>query len=234
MKTFVIGDIHGRYKALKEVLKSSKFDYNKDKLIILGDIVDGGINTYKVVEELLKIKFTIFVLGNHDCWVMKYISSGWADSIWISQGGANTLRSYGADVLEARTITDDPVIITSNLNIPATHQDFFNRAKYYHLENEMLFVHGGIDPKKPIELQTKYTLVWDRDLIDDAQEKPIPGYNKIFIGHTSTQKFNGVMFPIKYNNLIMMDCGGGWNGKLAIMDIESEEYWLSKKQEGGK
>jgi len=67
MKTFTIGDIHGRYKALKEVLKLSKFDYDNDKLIVLGDIVDGGINTYKVVEELLKIKNIIFVLGNHDC-----------------------------------------------------------------------------------------------------------------------------------------------------------------------
>ena len=56
MKTFVIGDIHGRFKALKEVLKNSKFDYINDKLIVLGDIVDGGIRTYDVVEELLKIK----------------------------------------------------------------------------------------------------------------------------------------------------------------------------------
>ncbi len=27
-----------------------------------------------------------------------------------------------------------------------------------------------------------------------------------------------------------MDCGAGWSGKLAIMDIDTEEYWLSKKQ----
>ena len=66
MNTFVIGDIHGRIEALQEVLLSSTFDYDKDKLIILGDIVDGGANSKDCVDELLKIKNTVFVLGNHD------------------------------------------------------------------------------------------------------------------------------------------------------------------------
>ena len=56
MKKFVIGDIHGAYGALVQVLQRSKFDYKKDLLITLGDIVDGGKDSYKCVEELLKIE----------------------------------------------------------------------------------------------------------------------------------------------------------------------------------
>ena len=67
MSRFTVGDIHGRYEALIEVLKASKFNYLEDKLILLGDICDGGYNTYEVVEELLKIKNLVFCLGNHDC-----------------------------------------------------------------------------------------------------------------------------------------------------------------------
>ncbi len=62
MRRFVLGDVHGRILALKEVLKKSKFDYKKDKLIILGDVVDGGYNTYMVIEELLKIKNKILTI----------------------------------------------------------------------------------------------------------------------------------------------------------------------------
>jgi len=40
-KTFVIGDIHGGYKALLQCFARSGFDYKKDKLICLGDITDG-------------------------------------------------------------------------------------------------------------------------------------------------------------------------------------------------
>ena len=50
MRTLVIGDIHGRYNALKQVFNSSKFDYERDRLILLGDIVDGGVNAYLVIE----------------------------------------------------------------------------------------------------------------------------------------------------------------------------------------
>lgn len=232
MKKHVIGDIHGRFEALKQVLRRSRFHYKNDKLIVLGDIVDGGINTYKVVEELLKIKNLIFVLGNHDEWFMHHIASGWADEIWIQQGGANTLRSYGAKVKESDFITDDSFIDTRDLNIPVTHQHFFNRAVYYHIEDDMLFVHGGFNPKIPkIESQSKHDLLWDRDLIKYAERGNIvPGYKKVFVGHTTTQN-RGFTQPIKFNNLTMMDCGAGGSGKLAIMNIDTEEFWLSEQQE---
>lgn len=231
MKKFVIGDIHGRFKALKEVLKKSEFDYKKDKLIILGDIVDGGYNTAQVVEELLKIKNKILVLGNHDVFFMNHIKSGWAEEIWLQQGGCNTLRSYGAKAKEAKYVSDESFVDTTNLNIPVTHQEFFNQGKYYHIEDDMLFVHGGFKSKLGVENTPKHDLVWDRELINVAESgQEIKGYKKIFVGHTTTQFFDGVDFPLKYQNLIMMDCGAGWNGKLAIMDIDTEKYWLSEKQ----
>ena len=66
MKRYVIGDLHGNYKALMQVLKKSKFNYEKDFLIIIGDVVDGYSCSYEVVEELLKIKNKVFIIGNHD------------------------------------------------------------------------------------------------------------------------------------------------------------------------
>ncbi len=63
MKTFVLGDPHGALKAIKQVLKKSKFDYEEDKLICLGDIADGFSETPEALEELLKIKNLIFFNG---------------------------------------------------------------------------------------------------------------------------------------------------------------------------
>ncbi len=212
MKRFVIGDIHGRIEALKEVLNNSKFDYEKDKLIIIGDVVDGGYDTFQVIEELLKIKNKILCMGNHDEWFLDHIKSGWSGEIWLSQGGRNTLKSYG------------------NKPIPKVHEEFFNQAVYYYEEDDMLFVHGGFNPLFGIEGTSKHDLVWDRELIKVAQTQSIEGYNKIFVGHTTTQMY-GMTEPIKYNNLFMMDCGAGWNGKLVIMNIDTEEYWLSARQD---
>ena len=231
MKRYVIGDIHGRYKSLKEVLKKSKFDYKKDKLIVLGDIVDGGINTYKVVEELLKIKNLVYIIGNHDFWFMNHIKSGWAEEIWIQQGGSDTLRSYGATVKEADFVTNDSLIDTTDLNIPVTHQHFFNKGKYYHIEDNMLFVHGGFRPEVGVKKETKHNLIWDRDLIKHALTGfNIKPYSLVFVGHTTTQTY-GKTEPIRFKNLYMMDCGAGWCGKLCIMDIDTKKYKLSKQLE---
>ena len=56
MKTFVIGDIHGAYKALIECFEKSGFDRNKDRLICLGDVCDRSPEVKECIEELLKIK----------------------------------------------------------------------------------------------------------------------------------------------------------------------------------
>jgi len=221
MRRLIIGDLHGQLKALKQVFALSNFDYDNDKLICLGDIADGGYEVYECVEELMKIKNFVLVLGNHDVWFMDHIASGWAEKIWLHQGGINTLDSY-----KTKYMADD----FGEVNIPVTHQDFFNNGKYYHIEDNMLFVHGGMNPTIPIEQNTKQVLTWDRDLIKVAMNQRIEPYDK-FVGHTTTQLINkGSTVPIKYNNLYMLDTGAGWNGKLTIMDIDTQQYWQSDKQ----
>jgi serine/threonine protein phosphatase 1 len=218
MKRFVIGDIHGRIEALKQVLSRSKFNYKKDKLIVLGDIADGGYNTYEVVEELLKIKNLIFILGNHDEWFINHIKTGWAEDIWLTQGGENTIKSYKQ----------------FNMNIPVTHQDFFNKAIFYYIEDNMLFVHGGYDPHKPMSAQDKAYLLWDRTIIERFINGLKCEFKKVFIGHTTTQSYGFTKpMPIISSNgstLWLMDTGAGWNGLLTIMDIDTEKYWQSDIQ----
>ena len=53
-KTFVIGDIHGAYRALLQCLEKSRFDYQQDTLICLGDVSDGWPETSQAVDELLE------------------------------------------------------------------------------------------------------------------------------------------------------------------------------------
>lgn len=238
MRIFTIGDIHGRFEALKQVLTKSKFNYNKDKLIVLGDVVDGGYDTFKVVNELLKIKNLVYVLGNHDIWLMNYISDKSHPTIWLNQGGCNTLNSYGGKCKESDYIVDEPKNFDdSEVVIPVTHQDFFNRGVYYYVLNKMLFVHGGINPKIPLlKSQSKFDLLWDRNLILYCKHgKVVPGYKKVFVGHTATNVNiigkKGCFVPIQYNNLWMLDTGAGWNGKLTIMNVKTEKFWQSDKQQ---
>jgi len=233
MKRFVLGDVHGRIEALKDVLQQSQFDYNNDKLIVLGDIVDGGFNTFDVVEELLKIKNLIFIIGNHDVFFINYIKTGCAEHIWINQGGANTINSYGGIATPGTTILANFFLDASNLKVPDSHKDFFNKGVYYYVEDEMLFVHGGFDPftKKTLDEQGPYKLTWDRDIINIAKKNLISKYKYIFIGHTATQTIKKEYdLPLNYNNLWCLDTGAGWDGFLTIMNVDTLEFWQSKIQ----
>ena len=274
-RTFALGDCHGRHKALKQVLSDSKFDYDNDRLIILGDIVDGGFNTALVIDELIKIKNKVFIFGNHDLWHMDFLFKGTTPSEWINQGGANTLNSYGGKVIPNNKLAGKPIMLNVHgVKVPKKHVEFLASGVYYHEEQNMLFVHGGIDPTKEMINQDKHFLIWDRSLIKYAETSNVKDYDKVFIGHTSTQHIErgyvnykcrhckhewekevknqrdmtsnvicekcssnnvfqslGCTHPIKIGNLYCLDCGAGWNGKLALMDINTDEFWLSELQE---
>src|SRR5262245_23292284 len=93
-RTFVLGDVHGACRALKQVLERASFDYNSDRLICLGDVSDGWPETRASIDELLKIRNVIYILGNHDIWARQWMVTNEAEEIWLSQGGRATCESY--------------------------------------------------------------------------------------------------------------------------------------------
>jgi serine/threonine protein phosphatase 1 len=67
-RKLVIGDIHGGYKALVEILEKAAVT-SKDNLIFLGDYVDGWSQSPELIDlliELGKEQKCIFIRGNHD------------------------------------------------------------------------------------------------------------------------------------------------------------------------
>lgn len=237
MRTFVVGDIHGAYRALKQCLERSGFNYEEDELISLGDICDGWKEVRQTVDELLKIKNLILILGNHDQWAIDWWDGRWPGDIWTSQGGINTMASYGNDIA----------------NVPQSHREFFKNSRYWHWDQkDRVFVHGGFDPEKPIEGQPKADYLWDRKLVERAcmrknqnLDRNFTKFNEVYVGHTSTPYINHKFFmkkswkeifqdeeamkPVHACEVWMLDTGAGYEGKLTIMDIDTKEYWQSDR-----
>ena len=76
MRTFTVGDIHGAHKALIQCFDRSGFDRENDRLIVLGDVVDGYPDVKQCFDELLKIKHCDYILGNHDLWALDWALRG--------------------------------------------------------------------------------------------------------------------------------------------------------------
>ena len=207
-----------------QCFERSKFDYKKDRLIVMGDVCDGYPEVRRCIDELLKIKQCDLVIGNHDMWALDWALKGDMPGIWTKQGGDRTMASYNGGPM------------------PQTHIDFLKSGHLWLEVGNKLFVHAGFEPDLPLEQNSAQVLVWDRDLLKDAREAAnyrreaqITKYDDIFIGHTTTEIYRTLQ-PIHVCNVWDLDTGAGWSGKLTIMDIDTKEYWqseLSKDLYGG-
>lgn len=237
-RTFVIGDIHGAFKALKQCLERSNFDYENDTLIQLGDVVDGYSQCVEVVDELLKIKNLISVKGNHDSWFVQWVEgiTRQSEDLWDYNGGVSTRDAYKKHrLLKAEDFGE--------LNPKRKeHYDLFFKKQldYYIDDKNRCFVHAGYNNLKGCQYSFPHDWIWDRDMISDvvkAISKQLPqpeilkAHSEIFIGHTPTICYGDNEKPVQLYNLHMLDTGTGWGSPLTIMNVDTKEYWQSDKTE---
>ncbi|MCP9750124.1 metallophosphoesterase family protein [Ferruginibacter sp. HRS2-29] len=226
-RTFVFGDIHGAFIALTELIETIQVK-PEDRLIFLGDYVDGWSQSYEVVQYLMELdkKYScIFIKGNHDVWCENWLRQGTIDELWYHSGGKASIESYS-------NRTDQDL---------KQHISFFERMENYHVDEEnRLFVHAGFSAVRgPQHERYASNFTWDRTLwetaisLDDRIPKDSPRYPKrlklfkeIYIGHTPTL-YIGKYEPANAANLWNMDTGAAFDGKLSVMDIDTKEFWQS-------
>lgn len=232
MRTFVIGDIHGANRALEQVLERSGFNKDLDLLISLGDVSDGWGETPECVDTLLSIKNRVDIIGNHDNWTHQWLTTGVVAPMWLSQGGSATRDAY---------------IRTGDLVNPKHAEFFIKQVNFYLDEEKRLFVHGGWDwnrnpdfyisgLKPAMDGSTRgLNCHWDRSLFEGFTtnysktpkrlEEAIKPFKEIYIGHTFAG--NPSFEPFNKGKLWNLDTGGGWDGKVTIMNVDTKEYWQS-------
>lgn len=225
--TFVIGDIHGAYKALVQVLQAAEVTPG-DTLIFLGDLVDGWSGSFETtasVIDLGKKQSCIFIRGNHDEWCMQWLETGYADPAWLFHGGQSTVESYARATAEERK----------------EHLAFYKRMLNYYTDTQnRLFIHAGFSsmhgPEKEF-YSSNYT--WDRTLWEMAlcmdkrverhsslYPKRLKLYKEIFIGHTPTLNYDETE-PMNAINVWNIDTGAAFYGRLSIMNVETKQFWQS-------
>lgn len=210
----MLGDIHGGYRALVQCFKRSNFNPAADKLIFLGDATDGWSESPECVDALMQVNNLVYILGNHDIWILDWLLYDKTPDLWLIQGGRETIAAYNRHPW---------------IEKKAEHLEFLsNQGKFYYLDDDnRLFVHGGFKPGTPIEKQEPELLFWDRNLFDETGG--VPGFKEVYIGHTPTITSDADR-PLNYggpDNIWRLDTGAGWWGKLTILDVETKKFWQS-------
>ena len=181
-RILAIGDIHGCQTALELMLEKLQLT-SDDTVISLGDIVDRGSSTRRVIEMLLEVRRTCdfqMIMGNHEEMLLNGLKpDGERDDslyrVWLNNGGAEVVEEYGA--LE---------------EMPAEHREFLEAALPYYENSSEIFVHANLQPKVSLEKQTEEWLRW-RKLT--GFEKPHPSGKRIVCGHTALPEGIPAVFP---------------------------------------
>ncbi|MGO6845938.1 metallophosphoesterase [Rhizobium ruizarguesonis] len=229
MKTYAIGDVHGRADLLEALLsfidrenQSAPDDY---RIVFLGDIIDRGPDSKRamdlVVVELRRRPASRLILGNHEEFLLLFLDLPAKRNLvfdhWMSNGGLASASSYGLDVSRSyATIAAAHKNLLDLLLRHPNHIAAMRNAASYVVSGDHVLVHAGLRPGIMLKDQTTKDLRTIRgDFLESDYDFPL----RVVHGHTETRSGRAEI----YNNRIAIDTGAHATGALSALVIENNQ-----------
>ncbi|MBD1856489.1 MULTISPECIES: metallophosphoesterase [Leptolyngbya] len=175
-RRIVIGDVHGHYDGLMNLLDTIAPEAS-DQVYFLGDLIDRGPQSYQVIEFVKNSPYQS-LLGNHEHLLLEAFPNGqvYAPALqaWLQSGGRATVASY----------TDIDVLVE--------HVQWIRTLPTYLDLGDVWLVHAGVHPEMPLEQQGYAEFCWIRDEFHRSTQ-PYFSDKVIITGHTITFTFQGVV-----------------------------------------
>ena len=188
MRTFVVGDIHGRCAQLLNLLDMLPRDPETDTLVFLGDLIDRGADAPGCVDHVMKMtrenpERVICLRGNHEQMLMDFLEG--ESSIWLTPvtGGERTYEQYTGQSVWGDPEQDlEDIRLTFERAFPVEHLEFMQGLPFYHEDDHAIYVHAGLDEGKHPSESSETSLLWmrDMDFYKNYRGKPC------VFGHTPT------------------------------------------------
>jgi serine/threonine protein phosphatase 1 len=206
---FAIGDIHGCLDKLRKLLGLIDVDWENDTVVFMGDYIDRGPDSKRVVDYVLELRKkheqVVCLKGNHEWMFLNYLDHR-EEHIYLTNGGRDTLQSYGISPYEQ----------DRKAKLPPKHLQFFETLLPCYETENYVFAHAGVRPGIPMGLQDPYDLIWIRHeffLSDHGLKKTV------VFGHTP---FKGE--PFVGEKMIGIDTGAVYGGMLTCLELPAMKF----------
>lgn len=242
-RVYAIGDIHGRIEPLAELVAAIRRDAAASEgrqnaftstrpslrptdrqpepcrcvVVFLGDYVDRGLESREVIDFLQADPLpgfeTVFLKGNHEAWLQRFLGDASVGRSWLGAGGQATLLSYGISAppgpRNARYL--ESLRSAFGAALPQSHRDFLDSLKTDHVEGDYAFVHAGIRPGIPLAMQDEHDLLWIRDeFTSDHRDH----------GHIVVHGHCAAPEPVVRDNRVCIDTGAYATGRLTCLVLQ--------------
>lgn len=229
-RDFVVGDIHGMFSAFDSLLDDVDFDPEYDRVISVGDLIDRGPESDRVLEYLSHPWF-FSIMGNHEQMCLNSATDPHIHKNWIhNNGGSWWTEIDNRTQTEIRSafyrLPTAAEVITDNGKIGIVHADISARSSW-----------DSFTTKIETDKSLRDFAVWSRSHYDRykaiGDKERIQGVKYVIVGHTPVSK----CFDI--GNIRYIDTGAPYTeskklGTLTMMQIQPEirifQYNTRKKR----
>jgi serine/threonine protein phosphatase 1 len=204
---FAVGDIHGCYSRLQEALETVGFCPRTDRLFSVGDLVDRGVESERVLDWLAKPWFHA-VRGNHEDYAIRHRQARSVDvDNYRFNGGGWFLDLPAQRQSEfALALGKLPYVMeveTTNGLVGILHAD----CPVYDWQRLPKALQSG---------RARERLMWSRRRLEFQDTSVIANVHAVIVGHTPLTEVAAL------GNVIHIDTAG-WleQGHFTLLDIDS-------------
>ncbi len=201
-RILMVGDVHGCFDELMDLLKKVNYKSSEDRLILVGDLINKGPKSLEVL-KWVRENHIEFVLGNHELGFINFLKNP-------NPKYKNFVRlkeQFGEELSEWTSwLTSIPFFIE---------------------EKNFVVVHGGVIPELSIEKTEPYILTqirtWDgegkdmKNLDNPPWYELYKGEKTVVYGHWAAKGLN------VREKTIGLDSGCCFGGKLSLLHLETRE-----------
>ncbi len=214
-RDFVVGDIHGMFSVMESLLERINFDPEKDRVFSVGDLIDRGPESYRVLEFLDQPWF-FSIKGNHEKMLIeaKHLKTTYRS--WIENNGGQWWETIDEDTQHN---------IRQRLNQLAVLfeiQTNSGKVGIAHADIPLHMPWDEIVQKVHHDAEIRDYMAWSRNRIKyiklTGETSAVEGVDLIVLGHTPVKD------PLHIANLYFIDTGASsFNdeklGRLTLLQI---------------
>lgn len=196
-RTLIIGDVHGCYRELRDLVKKAKMDPDRDRILFIGDLINKGPDS-KAVWEIFRELNAVSLMGNHELSLLQ-----------LARGRRHKHSKY---------------FDTLRKNFGSHFDEFVQDVQGFPLwleDHNLMMVHGGLVPGLHPDQTDPWHLVsirtWDGEGHDLKNESNPPwfdfyeGEDVVVFGHWAA------LGGIVREKVIGLDTGCVYGGKLSCL-----------------
>ncbi len=229
-RIYAVGDLHGRHDLLLAMLTrieadAARFDDGRQtRLVMLGDYVDRGDDSARVIEILAEISAARgcsvdCLMGNHEAAMLAFLADPVHGRAWLDFGAAQTLASFG---IGCPGVTDDPAALGGVRDALVTalgpRLGFLQALPSHIRSGDVVFAHAGLNPEGTARFSDAHAMLWGAPGFLVPQ--PIPGL-RVVHGHYDRPE------PEVHPGRVGVDTGAYHTGRLTAVRLDAGEALIT-------